>query len=305
MEKIRWPYEWRKKEACQGIIPHFGGMQYRWDRLMENAFIHFCPLPESGINTKHRDEKVVVSLTSFPARIAQCYYSIKSLMLQDYKADKIILWLADSQFKDRCIPKPFEELVQAGLTIRYCDDLRSHKKYYYALQEQNSNELVITFDDDIIYESNAISKVVKTHEKFPECIVCNRGFEMMIVDRSFLPYSTWKLCSNVGVKTPAYNIMPSTGAGCLYPYGVMPKSTFDIEAIRKNAWNADDIWMRFNSLSNGIQVVKTREKIAALCNVYGSQKEALTNINNGKNENDMVIKRLEDVFPDVPLLLDP
>lgn len=304
---IRWPYKWRKKETIPCRIPHAGGLVYKWDCLAENIYIKLAKLPICGVNKKEsRTEKLIISLTTFPARINQCYYAIKSLMLQDCRADKIILWLAESQFPGRVLPQKFQSLIDAGLTIRYCeDDYRSHKKYYYALQEQKKNELVITFDDDIIYESDAISKLVQYHKMFPECIVCNRGFQMIVKDGAITPYSKWKLCSDAGVNNPSYDVMPSTGAGCLYPYGIMPKSTFDISKAKEVAFSADDLWMRFNSLEKGVKVVKTRKEIATLCNVYGSQKESLATLNDIKRENDRVIERLVKMYPySLKLLLE-
>ncbi len=295
---IRWPYNWRKKEACPTKIPHMGGVMYRWDCLMENLYIKTAALPKCGINQESRKETITVSLTTFPARIHQCYYTIKSLMLQTYKADAIVLWLAEEQFPKRELPPQYDQLIRAGLTVRFCEDLRSHKKYFYALQEQKPNELVVTFDDDIIYEADAIEKVVKMHQKYPDCIICNRGFQMLTENGQLLPYSKWKLCSPVGVGVPVYDIMPSTGAGCLYPYRVMPESAFDIKKAKEVAWTADDLWMRFNSLDAGVRVVKTREKNATLCNVRGSQKEALTYVNNLENENQKTIERLLMLFPE-------
>lgn len=295
---IRWPYNWRKKEACPTRIPHIGGVLYRWDTFAENCFIRLAPLPASGVNTEEaRQEKVILSLTTFPARIHLCYYAIKSLMLQSRQADRIILWLAEEQFPDRTLPDSFRGLMERGLEVRFCEDLRAHKKYYYALQEQKCDEVVITYDDDIIYEYDSIEKLLEGHKQYPSCIICNRGFEMTTDGTELRPYNQWKLCSQKGVNTPTRLVMPSTGYGCLYPYGVMPGSTFDRDVFQRNAWSADDLWMKFCSLQAGVSVVKTREKIAALVNVYGSQKQSLTELNNGKNENQRTIERLMHLYP--------
>ena len=79
----------------------------------------------------------------------------------------------------------------------------------------------------------------------------------------------------------------------------MPPITFDWEKAKSNAYSADDIWMRFCSLSNGVKVVKTRETIAILCNVWGSQKERLTQLNDINGENQRVLERLLALFPGI------
>lgn len=298
---LRWPYSWRRPEGVKRGIPKLRVLHYKFDILFENIYIRLAGLPEMGINrSEERSERVMVSLTSFPSRIDRAYYAVKSLMLQSYKADRIVLWLASEQFPGKKLPEKFYKLLDKGLEIQWCDDLRSHKKYFYALQKQKENELVITYDDDIIYERDSIEKLIVAHKKYPECIVCNRGHDIKFdEDGKLLPFKNWSIHSATGVNEPAANIMPSTGNGCLYPFGCMPKITFDWELIKNNALTADDIWMRFCSLSNGIKIVKTRETIATLCNVYGSQKEKLTQINDIGGENQKVVDRLVLLFPDI------
>jgi len=255
------------------------------------------------VNTLPRNETVIASLTSFPGRINECYYAIKSLMIQSFQADRIVLWLAEEQFPDRKLPARFSELTERGLEVRYCADLRSHKKYYYILRQQKSRELVITYDDDIIYEFNSIEKLVTAHEKHPNCIICNRGQEMTMDGNTLQPYKRWKTGTAVGVSEPSFRIMPSTGNGCLYPYGCMPETTFDLSLSMTYAKTADDIWMKYNSMKNGVPVVKTREKVATLCNVYHTQHTALTDINDIQNENQRAIDTLNSRFFDAAAFL--
>ena len=297
---IRLPYKWRRPEGVKSGIPKLRILHYKLDCLLENLYIRLARLPDSGVNLTEREERVIVSLTSFPARIHKVYYAIKSLMLQTYKADEIILWLSESQFPERKLPENFKYLTDRGLTIRWCDDLRSHKKYFYVLQEQDSDEVVITYDDDIIYEADSIEKLMKTHEQYPDCIICNRGHEIVYDKNGKLTeYKHWSIHSPIGVSEPTKYLVPSTGNGCLYPYGVMPPVTFDWEKAKANAYSADDIWMRFCSLSNGVKVVKTLETTAILVNVWGSQKERLTQLNDINGENQRVLERLLVLFTDI------
>ena len=297
---IRLPYRLRRPEGVRSGIPGLRGLHYKLDCIAENIFIRMAKLPEDGVNrTEKREETVTVSLTSFPARIEMAYYAIKSLMIQSYKADRIVLWLAESQFPNKKLPDRFDQLIKRGLTVRWCDDLRSHKKYYYALQEQKTGELVITYDDDLIYEYDSIEKLVRSHFIYKDCIICNRAHSVSFnADGTLLPYNQWKVHSKVGVNEPTADLVPSTGNGCLYPFGCMPPITFNWEVAKENALTADDIWMRFCSLQNNVQVVKTKETIATLCIVFGSQKERLTQINDLEGENQRVVERLLRLFPD-------
>ena len=298
---LRLPYALRRPEGVRSGIPKLRAVHYLLDCLAENLFIRLAPLPKTGVHQgEKRQEIITVSLTSFPPRIEKTYYAIKSLMLQTVKPDHIILWLAEDQFKDSPLPPKFCKLVDRGLTVRWCQDLRSHKKYHYALREQQPGQVVITYDDDIIYEADSIEKLMDAHRAFPACIVCNRGHEITLDEKGDpLPYKEWKVHSQVGVGKPSYYVLPSTGNGCLYPYGCMPPITFDWPVAKENALTADAIWMRYCSLSNRVKVVKTRETIATLCNVMGSQKERLTQLNDIDGENQRVIDRLNTCFPNL------
>lgn len=296
---MRLPYKIRQKEYKKSFIPHFSGVRFYLDTFFENILFALTPLPKCGLNIKPRRETIILSLTSYPERINQAFVAIKSLMRQSVKADKIILWLSEEQFKISSLPKKFNRLIKRGLSIRYVDDIRSHKKYYYALQEQKPDELILTFDDDIIYEKHAIKKLLNKHNKFPDCIVCNRGHEIKYDENGIRPYKEWKVRFDGGVDKPEMNILPSTGNGCLYPYGVMPESTFNKELFIGNAYTADDIWMRFNSINNGVFVVRTQKEVATLVNVFSSQKSALNKINDGQSENQKIVDNLIKVFPEV------
>lgn len=83
---------------------------------------------------KFRDDSVIVSMTTFPARIGYVHLAIKSLLHQTVQPGKILLWLAKDQFRNVEIPEQLRALCAYGLEIRYCDeDLLAHKKYYYAM----------------------------------------------------------------------------------------------------------------------------------------------------------------------------
>lgn len=294
---IRWPYRFRKPEGVKKGIPKLRALWYIFDCLMENLFIRIYPLVKCELNNTDRKEKVVVSMTSFPARIDKAYYAIKSLMIQSYKPDRIIMWLAKEQFPNQNLPEKIRLLENKGVEIKWCDDLRSHKKYHYALQQQNDNEVVITYDDDIIYEYDSIEKLIKGHKQYPNSIICNRAHEITLDSNGNIqPYSEWKIHSSLGTQEPSYLLMPSTGNGCLYPFHIMPDVTFDWQLAKKNALTADDIWMKYCSWINHVTIFKTRETIATLCNVIGSQKERLTQINDINGENQQVIDRLQVLF---------
>lgn len=59
-----------------------------------------------GVTSVKRKQKIVVSLTSYPARIDTVWLTIETLLRQSMKPDELILWLADEQFPSKdLLPK--------------------------------------------------------------------------------------------------------------------------------------------------------------------------------------------------------
>lgn len=246
---------------------------------------------------KIQADSVIVSMTTFPARIDYVHLAIKSLLNQTVKPGRIILWLAKDQFREVKIPPQLQELCRHGLEIRYCDqDLLAHKKYYYAMQEF-SDKLIVTYDDDIIYPEDSLEKLLNMHRQHPNAIICNRGREIAMKNDSVAPYRYWKVSGQLPAGVPSYHVMASTGAGTLYPPHCMPEETFDIEKIKMLALTADDLWMKVMSIRGGVPVVKSQTRGKALCVSKGKQDITLAHQNVDQSLNDRVMQDLLDHYP--------
>ena len=282
----------------EGIyIPFFGWRWYHFITKLENIYIQRTNIPDNPLNQNSRDKKIIISLTSFPARIEVVYYAIKSLMRQTYKPDKIILWLAEEQFPEEKLPVNLQELQKKGLQIKFCPDLKSHKKYFYAMKEQRNN-LLITYDDDIIYPPDSIEKLIKKHEEYPKCIICNRGFEILFEKSGKIKsVKDWNIITKEGINKPSLKIMPSTGGGCLYPPNILSDKVFDWLLIQKYALTADDIWMKAMGLLRGAKVIKTTKYSKTLSLVNNSQSEHLAYTNTILGQNNIVVHNLLELYP--------
>ena len=278
-------------------IPFFSGRIYNFISRFERQYIKKLSVNGLSLNDTPREEKIVVSLTSFPARIDCVGYSIKSLFNQTVKPDRIVLWLATEQFENQKLPELLETLKSKGLEIRFCEDLKSHKKYHYALKEQKPDELIITYDDDLIYPENSIEKLVKSHKKYPKCVIANRAQAAVIENGEFLPYSKWKVRSSIGVKQPSSVLFPSTGGGALYPYNAVNKEAFNVEKMKDIAFSADDLWMRFMSALNDTKIVKTVKNHKTFTVIDGSQTESLQVENCIGGANDKALNLLKKNYP--------
>ena len=148
------------------IVINFFGLLIR----VKHSFKYNCPeVVECGIKhspspTGGEGEKIIISLTSFPARINIVVKTIKTLLTQTLKPDAVILWLAPEQFPngENDLPQELLDLKQYGLTIDWYKDIRSYKKIIPTLKKYQ-NAVIITTDDDIYYAPDTVESLYKSY----------------------------------------------------------------------------------------------------------------------------------------------
>ena len=184
---------------------------------------------ESGITDEKRELELIVSLTSYPARIHEVYYTIFSIFTQTLKPNKIILFLGEDKFpnRDRDLPKNLLKFTKYGLEIRYTKDLKSHTKLIPALKEYPSS-LIVTADDDIFYSNNWLEKLYNCWKNNKDCIICHRIAKAeMTKDKKFVPFNDWKQPKNLDNSSLSNCLLGVYGV--LYPPNSLYKDVFDEE----------------------------------------------------------------------------
>jgi len=254
------------------------------------------PTNKKGVNEINNKEKIIISLTTFPARIEKIWLCIESLMRQSKKPNEIILWLANEQFNgEKALPGRLLKLKERGLTIRFCEDLKSHKKYYYTIKE-NPNAVVITVDDDIFYPEDLVENLLNTHYKYPNAICCNLAHEIVFNNGGMpAPYLEW-ISGSPNNAGPSYTLCPIGCEGILYPPKSLNQKVLDKEVLLNLSPTADDLWLKVMALLNKTPTVKVNKKSITYVGILGSQKESLTSINVNSNKNDIQMKALIDKF---------
>lgn len=255
--------------------------------------------PRFGLNkTEVRDKKVIISLTSYTARFSMLHICIKSLLRQSFKPDKIILYLGDDASEGQ-VSENILKLLPFGLEIAHrSDNLKPHKKYLYAMQE-HPDDIVITVDDDIIYEKNLVLSLIESYKRYPNAVSARRVHKMLKDENGILvSYMSFHgECRTE--RTPSFQLLATCGAGALYPPKCLPALAFDKYLIKKLCLNADDIWLKFMQLKNNVPVVWVYSSVFhnALITIPNTQDTALCITNTGDQcENDVFISRLEEYF---------
>ncbi|MCM1038074.1 MAG: glycosyltransferase [Ruminococcus sp.] len=250
---------------------------------------------QCGINKEKeqknlQQEKIIVSMTSYGRRLDLVHIAIKSIMVQTMKADEIVLYLAteDSQRKI----KQEEELIKAGLRIeRNVEDLKAHKKYFYAMQEYQ-DDLIITIDDDTIYDDRLLEDLYSGHLKYPDAVICRRGHRMTKKDGKIASYSQWEGC--VESVAPEKGVCATGVGGVLYPCGKYREAFLDAKGIRESAFYGDDLWLKTIELIWKINTYAIGELPVRV--IEGSQKDALYMENADNKRNDEYLLKLERYF---------
>lgn len=254
----------------------------------------------SSRDYNRKNENVVISLTTFPARINKVWLTIESLMRQTVRPNKIILWLAESQFKSKEeLPNRLLVLQKYGLEIKFCDDLRSHKKYYYSMLNY-PGKIIVTVDDDTFYPETLLEKLLETHKKYPDCVCCNLAHAITFKDGKINKYSEWKSGAD-GVIGPSHNLMPIGCQGVLYPPNVLNKNLFDKNQLKDLCPLADDIWLKAMATINNTKAVKVNRISITYVDIISFRDVSLTKVNVGENLNDKQIRNVIDRYPEVAM----
>ena len=243
----------------------------------------------NAVNSEQIDfkRKVIVSLTSFPERIKYIHRTIESILDQSEIPDRVMLWLAEEEFPNResDLPRDLLLLKNDGLEIKWCENIRSHKKYLYAML-QNPSDIVITADDDILYDKNMISYLFKSYLKFPTCVSSNRvhaiGFD---AEGKLSRYMDWPQEIENMYQIPSYGLIPTGVGGVLYPPDCLDKKVLDASVAEEICPTTDDIWLKLMAVIHGTKTVCAYPNIE-LKLIKETQKVALYKGNRVGGEND-------------------
>lgn len=233
-------------------------------------------------------KRVIVSLTSWPKRIYCVRRSLDTILQQTRPADKIVLWLSLQQFPSKELPVDLMELVNEGkLDVEWVEeDYKPHKKYFYAMKKY-PDDIIVTIDDDLIYEPTLIENLLSTHLMFPDC-VCAARAHLIVFNDDGTPasYKEWIQEVSYGLLSPSMQLCATGGAGCLYPPHLLHEYVFDSDAIMNCSLRADDLWMKINETLCDVPVVLSPGRKNCKY-VPDSQDVGLVQTNTGvNNEND-------------------
>jgi len=241
------------------------------------------------------DERLVVSLTSYPPRFGTLALTLKTLLLQSVRPHAVVLWIAEHDVGR--LPANVRALCRHGIDIRICEDLRSYKKLIPALSAF-PRHAIVTADDDVVYWRHWLRDLVSQYDASAPEVLCHRMHEVRLDASGVpLPYADWRWCSG---KLAVDRLNFATGSGgILYPPGVLDDRVQDVAAMLAACPTGDDIWFYWMARLNGARVRKVRSS-GEVRFWRGSQDAALWkhNVENHENDSQIAAMHLEFGFPD-------
>lgn len=254
-----------------------------------------------GISTKCRNPRLIVSLTSIPARINDIHFALHSLLNQDLKPDMVVLWLGEDRFpcREKDLPQEVISLIERGLTIMWCKDIGPYTKIIPSLRKFH-DEIIITADDDIFYPDDWLKKLYESFIKDPKSIHCHRCHRIKLDQGIILPYKEWEF-ETKNEDASYLNFLTGVG-GVLYPPNILSIYTLEEKLFKNLTSNNDDIWLWAMAVQSDVKIRHVKGYNNKLVYVNVDREKRLTgervlgaeNVDN--NENDKQIKNIIDYF---------
>lgn len=284
----QYPLFFRFKDIVKSVFKNL-------HKLTKVIFSH-----QDKVRKNYPKPQLIISLTSYPARINTVNQTIQSLLNQSMKADKVILWLALEQFpnKEADLPQQLLDLRKSGLTIDWYHDIKSYKKLIPALKKY-PDAIVVTADDDLLYQKDWLLNLYHAYLQDKKTIWCHRAHRI-ILDKhgKMLPYNLWKKCVTKNI--PSARNFPTTGGGVLYPPQTFYKDVLDEKRFMDIAPTADDIWFWTMIVLNAKKVNVVKQNFS-IQNIEGSQEQNLFKDN--KYLNDTYLTNVLEAYPEMQNLL--
>lgn len=259
---------------------------------------------QKGINLKKREKLIIVSLTSFPDRIYDIHYCLYSLLTQDLKPDKVILWLAEEQFpnKEDDLTDEVINLKKNGLIIKWCNDIKPYKKLIPVLKEY-PEDFIVTADDDIFYPKCWLKNIWEQHLKTPDAIISSRARKINFTSDGLIDeYNNWNLINSYA--EPSYLNFPTGAGGTLYCPDSLCDKVHDEKLFLDLCPNGDDIWFWAMAVLNKSKIVVVQKPLNDLIYINLARQRGILNeitlwSSNKDGKNDIQIQNVINQFPEI------
>ena len=244
-------------------------------------------------------QRVIASLTSWKKRISTVHLAVQTILAQTRQPNLTVLYLSDSEFpqREKELPKELTALLSKRFQIRWTKDIKSYKKLIPALKDF-PDDIIVTFDDDIFYNSRLIEILIDEYIKNPQYIHCHQSTSISLGDDGEIQIAP------MPYDKPSY-LNKLTGVGSvLYPPRSLHEEVFNEEKFMKLAPTSDDIWFWLMGVMNSYKVNLVKNNLDTLHYIPDTQSEgvALWRINDHGEK--LFFVQLNNILDAYPVLKD-
>ena len=105
--------------------------------------------------------------------------------------------------------------------------------------------MIITVDDDIIYQPDLIESLVRSWQARPGAVSAGRVNLMRFGGaHELVPYEDWIFGLDFPPDTPCMQLLAVGCGGVLYPPGLLDRDAHPPEEMKAHCLNADDLWLK-------------------------------------------------------------
>lgn len=245
--------------------------------LRHKSNFNYVEATSCGVTTTKRKPQLIVSLTSYSKRINFVHQTINTLLRQDLKPDRVILWLPDNE--NLTLPDELKRLQNLGLEIRFCPNYLSYKKIIPALKEF-PEDIIVTADDDLYYAPDWLESLYGAYLENPNNIYVKRAVRMQIKDNKIMDMYSRDEALLKSFKEASFANQLMGGSGCLFPPGSLHKDILDADKCLKLLPTHDDIYLWVMAILNGTKIAIVDGYDIEMLQVDGTIESGLCKINN-------------------------
>ena len=177
------------------------------------------------------------------------------------------------------MPSWTEEFSSSEVMINFVDNIGPYRKLNPILDKIDENDLLVTCDDDVIYDRYWLAELVDCAKKNPGSIVCSKARK---IEKGFLgrnkSYLFWSFYSQKS-DVPMHDLLPIGQGGILYRKNLIDTGFIMDDAFRTIAPLQDDLWYRHASILKKTPVFvcpEARQHVYPLALAEGLHMQNLT-----------------------------
>ncbi len=305
---IAWPLRMLSRQISRQVFQlkrQLRKIGFNW-KTVEEKFQVYLKGSENGVTATKRSPQLVVSLTSYPPRIPRIQYTIYSLLKQTMKPDEIVLWLAEEQFPNReaDLPAALLQLVDHGLSIKYCKDIKSYKKLIPALKEY-PEDIIVTVDDDAYYMPTMLASLFSSYEKNKNAVHGHSGHIIKLL-KNDMPanYLNWNSGVSFRETMPSFRNFVVGVGGVLYPPNVLHQDILREDLFMQIAPTSDDVWFWGMTVLNGMEICIVENNLGNPITNFSaddtcgkSRHHGLMKVNWDEGGNDRYVRQILEHYP--------